>query len=113
MLTYLFPFPWWTKEHGKRNDKNPAEEPDSTQVIDIDRNINQAVTISSPNIDSELIIRSRVIVNNGNVDFNVDKRYKDLQLLGAGAFGTVACAVDSMSKSKCRVALKKIQNPFF
>lgn len=45
-----------------------------------------------------------------DLELEIDSIYTDIKLIGSGAYGTVVSAYDT--KRKCRVAIKKVKNPF-
>mmetsp|Transcript_7050 Transcript_7050/g.26431 ORF Transcript_7050/g.26431 Transcript_7050/m.26431 type:complete len:409 (-) Transcript_7050:637-1863(-) len=45
-----------------------------------------------------------------DLTLEIDSIYTDIKLIGSGAYGTVVSAYDSVRK--CRVAIKKVKNPF-
>lgn len=44
--------------------------------------------------------------------WEVPERYRDLRQVGTGAYGTVCSAVDSRTKTRTKVAIKKMYRPF-
>lgn len=90
----------------KEPESNPIDShyvsPSTTNEVPRSRNVESSIFGIQP--------KKQEIHNFGNIKFEVDSRYQQLQPIGKGSFGVVASAWDSVKKK--RVAIKKVSQIF-